>query len=99
MSEPQPDGAAQRPSFARNFPRTPELDALVAAFVAGDYARVREDAPKLISSSDNVEVKNAATLLRERIEPDPLANMMLLATLLLLAFMTGWWILHDGPAH
>jgi hypothetical protein len=48
-AEEQPDveGAREVPSFARDWPKDPRLDLLVAAFEAGDYARVRRDAPKL----------------------------------------------------
>jgi hypothetical protein len=90
---------ARRPSFATNFPRTPELDALVSAFAMGDYARVRLDAPKLASASDDPEVKRAARLLRARIEADPLAVWLLVATGALLLALTAWWVAHGhAPA-
>lgn len=85
------------PAFARSFPRDPELDALVAAFTRGDYAAVREGAPKLASTTRDDEVKRAATLLRDRIEPDRSSMVIFLVTGALLAFLTAWWVAHDGP--
>ena len=89
-------GDQERPSFAREFPRTQELDALVDAFVRGDYRRVRDEAPKLAASSEEPTVKEAARVLRERIEPDPLAKSILAGAAILLAVMTVWWLAHDG---
>jgi len=81
-----------RPSFARDFPRDEELDALVRAFEAGDFARVRALAPALAKSAQDPEVKRAAELLRARIEPDPLARAILLVTAILLVALSAWWI-------
>lgn len=85
------------PRFAEAFPRTPELDALVVAFAQGDYAAVREGAPRLAASTEDPEVAKAAKLLRARLEPDPGARLLFLATAALLAFLTAWWVTHDGP--
>lgn len=85
------------PRFAEPFPRTPELDALVVAFARGDYATVREGAPKLAASTDDPEVAKAAKLLRARLDADPGAKILFLATAALLAFLTAWWVAHDGP--
>jgi len=85
------------PRFAKDFPHHPELDALVAAFTRGDYATVREGAPKLAAETDDDEVKHAARILRERIEPDPTSKKLFLITAALLVFLTAWWIAHDGP--
>ena len=85
------------PRFAKDFPRHPELDALVAAFTRGDYAAVREGAPKLAAESDDEDVKRAARTLRERIEPDPTSKTIFLITAALLVFLTAWWVTHDGP--
>jgi len=87
----------QRPSFASDFPRLPALDALVDAFARGDYARVRADAPKLERESDDEAVKRASALLVERTKADPLAVRLLVVTALLLAAMTGYWVLHGKP--
>ena len=85
------------PRFAKDFPREPELDALVAAFARGDYATVREGAPKLAASTSDEAVKQAARTLRERIEPDPTSKALLLIAAALLVVLTAWWVAHDGP--
>jgi hypothetical protein len=87
------------PAFARDFPREPALDALVAAFASGDYATVRAGAPELAATTEDAEVKRAAVLLRARIEPDPTARVFFGLTAGLLVFLTVWWVTHDGPEH
>ena len=82
----RPDGA-ERPRFLLKFPRHPELDRLVAAFEAGDYATVRRDAPKLVDSDEDAAVRDAALELERRIEPDPLMKYLLLASVVLLVFL------------
>ncbi|MBX3227634.1 MAG: hypothetical protein KIT84_14865 [Labilithrix sp.] len=86
-----------QPAFAKDFPKHEELDRLVLAFARGDYATVREGAPKLAASTDDDAVRAAAKLLRERIEPDPSAKLLFLFAFLLLAFLSAWWITHAGP--
>jgi hypothetical protein len=83
-----------RPSFARDFPRVPELDALVDAFARGDYRRVRAGAPGLERSSTDDAVKRAARMLVERTAPDPLASVLLGLAAVLLATVASWWIVH-----
>ncbi|MBX3191297.1 MAG: hypothetical protein KF819_30145 [Labilithrix sp.] len=85
------------PAFARDFPRDPRLDALVTAFAGGNYAAVREGAPKLAAEADDPAIKRAATLLRARIEPDPSARVFFFLAAALLVFLSAWWIAHDGP--
>jgi hypothetical protein len=85
------------PRFAKDFPRHDELDALVAAFARGDYATVRERAPKLASETDDEAVRRAALTLRERIEPDPTSKTLFLIAAALLLCLTAWWVAHDGP--
>ncbi len=85
------------PRFAKDFPHTPELDALVEAFSRGDYATVRAGAPKLAASTSDEAVKRAAELLRKRIEPDPMSKTLFLIAAALLVFLTAWWVAHDGP--
>jgi hypothetical protein len=86
--------SARRPSFAADFPRSTELDALVDAFEQGDYASVRRDAPKLEEATKDETVRRAARTLVERTKPDPLAVRMLLLTAVLLTVLTGWWVVH-----
>jgi hypothetical protein len=85
------------PSFARDFPNDPELAVLVAAFAAGDYATVRKGAPELASKTKDEHVKQAAEILRARIEPDPTARVLFALTAALLVFLMTWWATHDGP--
>lgn len=84
----------EAPAFARGFPRDPALDALVAAFEAGDYARVRREAPALARSTDRDEVRAAARELRRRLDPDPLASYLLGIAAVLLVFLAGYYWLH-----
>lgn len=72
-----------RPAFLLNFPRDPELEPLIAAFEAGNYASVREFAPKLAERSDRADVKAAAAELRKRIDPDPLVKFLVAVAVLL----------------
>ncbi|MFZ5890114.1 MAG: hypothetical protein ACOY0T_03520 [Myxococcota bacterium] len=67
----------QRPAFILDFPQDPELDELVKAFEAGNYALVRERAPRLAASAERSDVKAAALELARRIEPDPLVKFLL----------------------
>lgn len=94
---PEPLGSEswERPAFARGFPRDPALDALVQAFEAGDYGRVRLQAPKLANEAEDPAVRKAAAELRRRIDPDPLAYWLLALTATLLAFLTGWFLWHS----
>jgi hypothetical protein len=82
------------PSFARDFPRVPELDGLVEAFVRGDYARVRADAPKVEQASSDDAVRAATRTLVDRTKPDPLAVLLLSLTAGLLLVFLGWWAVH-----
>lgn len=94
MSDPSSWG---QPAFAKDFPKHDELERLVAAFARGDYATVRTDAPKLAASAEDEAVKAAARTLRERIEPDPTSKLLFAFAFLLLAFLSAWWVMHDGP--
>jgi hypothetical protein len=92
-----PESTWGYPSFAKDFPEHDELARLVEAFAHGNYAAVREGAPKLAASTDDAAVKKAAELLRERIEPDPTSRLLFLFAAILLAFLSFWWVTHDGP--
>jgi hypothetical protein len=93
------DGYA-RPPFAATFPGGDvELEHLVAAFQAGDYAAVRRDAPRLVKSTEDDDVRAAARDLLRRIDPDPIARWMMGGAGLLLASLAGWYWMHahGGP--
>jgi hypothetical protein len=81
-----PEGS-ERPNFVLDFPKDAELDRLVRAFELGNYAFVREHAPKLAASSSDEAVKRAAAELLHRIEPDPLVKILFAMSVALLAFM------------
>lgn len=85
------------PAFAKKFPADPELDALVVAFTNGDYAEVRARAPKLAASTTDADVREAAKTLEARTRPDEAAKLLFLFAAALLAFLTVWWVMHDGP--
>jgi hypothetical protein len=91
--------SVSRPTFARAFPRSPELDALVDAFGRGDYAHVRAHAPALERSSEDPVVRSAARTLRERTRPDPLAVGLLAITTVLLVILAVWAVLNGKPTH
>ena len=80
-----------RPSFARDFPRNETIDALVDAFVRGNYALVRSEARKVVDSSDAEEVRIAARVLLERTTADPVAVRLLWITAALLVGLTTYW--------
>jgi hypothetical protein len=82
----------RRPSFARDFPRTPTLDALVQAFAKGDYARVRAEGRELAQSEGDEGVRRAARTLVARTNPDPLALWLLVLAGALLVLLSGYWI-------
>lgn len=82
------------PTFARGFPASPELDALVDAFSRGDYAHVRSEAPRLAQQTEDDAVRTAARTLVERTRPDPLAVTLLWLAAGLLALMSAYWIAH-----
>jgi hypothetical protein len=60
---------------------------LVAAFEAGNYALVREQAEALAERAESPAVREAALELRSRIEPDPLVKYLLALTAALLLFL------------
>jgi hypothetical protein len=77
----------ERPRFLLAFPEHPDLARLVAAFEAGNYALVREEAEALAERAENPAVRDAALELRSRIEPDPLVKYLLALTAALLLFL------------
>ena len=87
----------RRLSFARGFPRGPELDALVEAFERGDYARVRKEGPKLVAASTDAETKRAALTLIDRTKPDGVAVGLLVLAAIFVGLLSSWWIAHGHP--
>jgi hypothetical protein len=79
-----------RPGFLLDFPSDPELERIMAAYEAGNYAYVREHATELAERTEDPAVRAAALELRRRIDPDPLAKYLLLAAMTLLAFLIAW---------
>jgi hypothetical protein len=84
------ESGRERPRFLLRFPKHPELEPLIQAFEAGDYALVRRDAPALAERTDDPAVRDAAMELRRRIDPDPLYKYLLAASVVLLAFLTAY---------
>jgi hypothetical protein len=80
----------ERPAFLLNFPEVPELERLIAAFERGDFKMVREQAPTLIASTKDDEVRAAAQQLITRTQPDPVLKLFLMTSLGLLLFVTLW---------
>jgi hypothetical protein len=91
--EPAPPEDA-RPAFAHDYPRDPDLDALVAAFDRGDYATVRRRAPAVASGAADPRVERAAQDLLRRISPDPLSRLLVLIAAALLVFLSVWYFTH-----
>lgn len=89
--------APRTPAFARGFPADAELEALTAAFEAGDYRRVRDDGGALAARSAEGPVREAALELVRRTRPDPLAKWLFLLAATLMASLFGYWVAHDGP--
>ncbi len=84
----------ERPKFTRTFPKDAELDALVSAFVRGDYAEVRKSAPALALRTESDEVRRAARELRRRIDPDPLSLILMGLAAALLLLLAGYYWTH-----
>jgi hypothetical protein len=92
-AEPEPvldaDGR-ERPRFLLTFPRDPSLDVLVRAFERGDFAYVRAHAAGVIAGATDPAVKDAASELRRRIDPDPTVVLLLGLFGGLLLFLVVW---------
>jgi hypothetical protein len=94
---PLNDQGMERPRFLLDFPDDPQLERLIAAFEAGNFARVREDAGRLAETTADPAVKEAALELRRRIDPDPLAKYLLAISFVLLAVLTIWAYARGAP--
>ena len=82
------------PAFALAFPADAELDRLVDAFEAGNYALVRDAAPKLARQTASDDVRRAARELRRRVDPDPLMVYLVGVAALLLGVLAYWYWTH-----
>jgi hypothetical protein len=102
VTEAEKDARAERqsrggrPAFAESFPRDPELDALVNAFEAGDFGRVRAGAKQLAASAKDEGVKRAAEAVLARTKADPLQTLLVVISAVLLVLLSAWWIGHGG---
>jgi hypothetical protein len=85
--KPRSESAAG-PPFAADYPRTPEVERMVAAFEAGDFAAVRRAAAALRDAADP-EVRRAALDLYRRSGSDA-ASLYLLLLGLGLALFVFW---------
>jgi hypothetical protein len=90
LEPPLTQDGRERPLFVLAFPKDPELDRLVQAFEAGNYAFVREHAPKLAERTTSAEVRDAARELARRIEPDPLVKLLLGLSIALFVVLAIW---------
>ncbi len=79
------------PKFAKDYPKEPALDALVAAFERGDFGRVRRDGAKLVKSAESGEVRAAAEELVARTGADPLSIVFFALTAALLVALSAYW--------
>jgi len=80
----------ERPIFVLGFPHDAELDRLVRAFELGNYAYVREHAPKLAAQGGTEQIRAAARELARRIDPDPLIKILLALSIALLLALVFW---------
>ncbi len=88
--------AGRVPSFARDYPQNEELTRLVQAFQRGDFAEVREHAPKLAKDSEEEEVRAAAIDLRRRLDPHAAAAILWGLGVALLVLLFGYYV---GNSH
>ena len=88
--DPLDASGRERPRFLLDYPEDPELDRLIAAFEAGDYAQVRRLAPQIAEHATNRAVRDAAREIRSRIDPDPLIRYLLFASIALLLFVVAY---------
>lgn len=80
----------ERPAFLLEYPHDPELERLIEAFEAGNFALIRRDAAELARRTNDEAVRRAALELRRRIDPDPLLLVMLALSIALFSFITLW---------
>ena len=86
------DTRSDVPAFAARFPRHPDLDRLLQAFEAGNFAYVRREAPRLAKRTDDAKVRAAAQELRRRIDPEPTSMFLWALGVALLLFLYGYYV-------
>jgi hypothetical protein len=96
-ASPDPASSPERPLFAQGWPANPELDRLLDAFERGNYAYVRREAPKVAASASDPDVKGAALDLRKRIDPAPLAGILIFVAVGLLVVLAGHYLGKHNP--
>lgn len=87
----------ERPLFARDWPASPDLDRLLDAFERGNYAYVRAEAPRVAERASDPAVKAAALDLRKRIDPAPLAGILIFVAIGLLVVLAGHYLGKHNP--
>lgn len=86
------------PAFAKDFPRDPELDRVLALFEQGNYAAVRVAAAELVARSKDDRIRAAAKQILDRLKPDPLALYLVGIAAALLVILAGWYWTHPHEA-
>lgn len=80
--------------FARGWPEDAELRPLVEAFSRGNYAYVRANAAGVAERASDPKVRAAARDLRRRIDPDPIAGILVLVAIGLLVMLASHYLGH-----
>jgi hypothetical protein len=85
--------ALRVPEFARSFPKDETLDALLSAYLRGDFARASKGGAELARSGATEDLRTAAAELVARTRPDPLSYLFFgLAAALLVFLSIYWWL-------
>jgi hypothetical protein len=79
-----------RPRFLARFPEHPELSRAASAYERGNYAEVRVLCRQLLAREEDAEVRESATELLRRIEPDRLIVAILWGSFILLGLIILW---------
>lgn len=88
-----PRSMPDRPKFAKDYPK--ELDELIAAFEAGNYALVRAEAGKIAAGDGSAALKRAARDLASRTGPDRVQLVLIGIAFALLAGLSAYWLTHQ----
>jgi len=79
-----------RPRFLARFPEHAGLAKAALAYERGDYREVRALSKALLESEDDVDVRDAASELLRRIEPDRLIVAIVWSSFVLLGLIILW---------